>query len=34
MGVMAFMSNFFVHTRLGRAISRNRTIHRIAQRLF
>lgn len=34
MGVMAFMSDFFVHTRLGRMISRNRVIHRIAQRLF
>ncbi|MGG7566658.1 glycosyltransferase [Rhodovulum sp. DZ06] len=34
MGVMAFMSNFFVKNPLGRFLSRNRAVHRIAQRFL
>jgi glycosyltransferase involved in cell wall biosynthesis len=34
MGVMAFMSDFFVHRRFGRFLSRNRMVHRMAQRFL
>lgn len=34
MGVMAFMSDFFVHHRLGRFLSRNAAIHRLARRFL